>query len=145
MEKMAKKAPVEVPRICQVLDVQPGELWRVQDDDAVYRISPGGMLEHRRTSDGEWRLSDVIHLTAVINQPDIIIRGPAWTPAEVVLLRQLHNVGVNWLSRDTEADVVDMWSEMPEIAAGGYKGTMIGSVPAGLIPSLDDGQCVKIS
>ena len=96
-------------------------------------------------ADDEWKLSDVIHLTAVINQPSLIIRGPIWTDDETALLQAFRKVGVNWLSRDTDSDVVDMWNEMPEITAGGYKGTMIGSVPMALFPSLLTDQLVNVS
>ncbi len=139
------KPALEKPRMCEVLEVLPGEQWRVQNDDAIYRVNPGGMLEYRMPADDEWRLSDVIHLTAVINQPGLIIRGPVWTEEEAVLLQAFRKVGVNWLSRDPGSDVVDMWTEMPESDAGGYKGIMIGSVPMALFPSLLDDQLVNVS
>lgn len=142
---MSKKAPVEEPRMCQVLDVRLGEQWRVQNDDAIYRVSPGGMLEYRMPADDEWKLSDVIHLTAVINQPSLIIRGPIWTDEETALLQAFRKVGVNYLSRDADSDVVDMWNVMPEITAGGYKGTMIGSVSMALFPSLLTDQLVNVA
>lgn len=142
----SKAKPQESPRMCQVLGVRVNEQWRIQDDDARYRVSSGGLLEYRASSadDADWKLSDVLHLSALINQPSLIIRGPIWTDEEKILIQQLPKAAVRWLSRDQGADVVDMWNEEPE-DAGGYKGTMLGSVPAVLFPSLGEGDVVCIA
>jgi len=88
---------MRTPRICEVLGVEPDEVWRVTGNDkAIYRITAGIALEYampKYSGDGygEWHLSDTTHLIDFINHPDHIIRNlrqdqkenPRWTKQEV--------------------------------------------------------------
>ena len=73
---------VVAPRICEVLGVEPDEVWHATGNDkAIYRVTAGVALEYAMpkyygNGYGEWHLSDTTHLIDFINHPDHIIRNP---------------------------------------------------------------------
>lgn len=141
---------MQVPYLATVLGVGVNEEWRYAEDEAIYRVTPRGYLEYWPLPADEnqvWKLSDAIHILMIINQRDLIKRGPLWTETDLALARCLAQLQtVRWLSRDPgQNEPVDLWAQEPKCLETGYDGDMVGSLPAEALPSLRPGQKVDLS
>lgn len=86
---LCKEEDMDKPRICEVLGVEPDEVWTISGNDiAIYRISGGVALEYampKYNGDGygSWIPAGMPCLVDFINHPDRIIRKLRWTEQEV--------------------------------------------------------------
>lgn len=132
----------EKPRLCEVLGVDVGERFRVNDGEGgahpVFYIDNYGGLCKAETDSLN---IGIFWLTLIINHPEKIVRVPRLTPEEVQRCRVF---GAKWVSRDGDGERVDLWEGKPEKAGGVWMGARIANSWNRFFPSVQPGQLVQV-
>lgn len=136
-----------LPRICYILGgedtpLEIGEEFGVEGDDNVYRISEQRYREVKITNSCWSSSTHEYGLTALLNNPEKIIRKPKieFSDDEKAMMREFVKAGTPWIARDKDSELLYTYLEKPVCEENGMfdgvHGTESYHVPDGLLPQI---------
>lgn len=122
---------MDKPRICEVLGVAVGQIFKLKGADMGFYVDRGGIVK-REEDDASVGLPEIC---TMINHPDRIIRKTRWTEQEVEAAQAIKRV-FGWDGTIKRTHDI------------GERSTLVFNhlyINANLLPSLRPGQSVKLS
>lgn len=126
-----EEANMDKPRICEVLGVAVGQIFKLKGADMGFYVDRGGIVK-REEDDASVGLPEIC---TMINHPDRIIRKTRWTEQEVEAAQAIKRV-FGWDGTIKRTHDI------------GERSTLVFNhlyINANLLPSLRPGQSVKLS